>query len=979
MQGKNNRCSLCHGTILYLVLSVAMLVLSGAGGLWADNLTISSGQSETIAAVGAHSYDTITVNGSLTISGAGVAVTAATVLVAEGTGETGQLTVTDGASLTITGARSGTYYPFSISHPTSASGSGESSGTVNVLNGATVTVEDMVVANMESCQNNSARAALNITNATVTVKNNFWTTRGYNYAGYDGSWYPAHISLGANATLNVKAYTRNGGSKTRFLFGGGQFRFMQMSSLDGGTIVMEGDGSPINLDVNNSLATWATSFVDWMPFIKLQTGGRAQFVGNGGLTLNSVLSLETSTLADSSSSHRHISASYTGPITLNLPGLRQMARGQVCSGANTLVLASAQGASFDLNGFDTEFPAIDGTAGCVCNTAATAATLTVGAGDTDRASLALAGPIAVRKVGSGAWTVTADDLAGVSVDAGTLNLLAPASTGYRFWQFHPTATYGANATHIQLSEFDFLNAEGIRQLDMTKTEGTMPTTSLNNLFDQNAGTKACEAVNADGYTITAVFGLPHIVTQYRWMTADDYGAESKYGGRPDKTDLLPPSYNVTQCRDPKDWTVRASNDGMNWKTMDTVSGFKADNNRKTYNTTNFVCTYSERLLTGPVAVASGATLNVDSGELAFTSWAVKGTVNMADGVRYVLGGAVDELTFDLPQACAIEKTDANRYQVIGGTVTGGIHVAEGTLALGGHNGISQKYWRWRIKKLKAWWTDPAKYVDRAQTPVAFQMCELGLFDRSGRRVNLLSDGTTVVARDNSEFNKLLDGDMTGNCFMFITGNGSNSIPMPDPSDESTWSGFAFKLPDGAEPVFTYQFATASDHTDRDPVSWDFAVSDNGSDWTIIEDRAEETVGIERVSWTAYNGGEPFLFKIPSDPSGIVAGTEVQVDRGATLELPGTATVIDTLTIDWSQGGGTITHFNPAACGTLNLVNVPVGVDVTANPLLTVGTVVNIFNLSRWTVTVNGTSRGYSLTMRDGALLLSRRGIRLIIR
>ena len=102
----------------------------------ADDLTVAAGESLTIT--DNRTYGTITVNGDLTISGSGASVTATTMRVAEGAKMTSVLTVKDGASLTVTGERNDNYYPFTVSH---ASGTGNSTGTVNVVNGATLTRE----------------------------------------------------------------------------------------------------------------------------------------------------------------------------------------------------------------------------------------------------------------------------------------------------------------------------------------------------------------------------------------------------------------------------------------------------------------------------------------------------------------------------------------------------------------------------------------------------------------------------------------------------------------------------------------------------------------------------------------------------------------------------------------------------------------------------------------------------------------------
>jgi len=163
------------------------------------------------------------------------------------------------------------------------------------------------------------------------------------------------------------------------------------------------------------------------------------------------------------------------------------------------------------------------------------------------------------------------------------------------------------------------------------------------------------------------------------------------------------------------------------------------------------------------------------------------------------------------------------------------------------------------------------------------------------------------------------------------------------------------------------------------VSWDFSVSDDGATWTVIEDRADEVVGIARASWTAYNGGFRFPFAATSDAAALAAGTEVQVDGGATLAFAGTSTVIDSLKVDAGAGCGTLTHFNPAANGELRLENVPAGVKLDTLSLLTVGVVVNGSNLSGWKVLEGEAVTPYKLALHDGRLVLLPPAMMIIFR
>ena len=946
----------------------------------ADDLTVAAGESLTIT--DNRTYGTITVNGDLTISGSGASVTATTMRVAEGAKMTSVLTVKDGASLTVTGERDNNYYPFTVSH---ASGTGNSTGTVNVVNGATLTTHDFLLGNMASCGSNYSIAALNVSNATMTVQAYFWMARNGTYQNYKGDWCPVTITLWEGALLDTASFVRNANGNAFCSFRGGRMKATSFSSMDGGTLVFSGDGGhPIDLE---SKATG-----NGKALISLNRGntgvdGHALFTGTGGLTIRASVWLDASG-SSGGNLHESLVSDFSGPLTLLLPGLRQQAHRQIASGNCSLVVSDDVERWFDLHGFDGAFSAIHEGAGGVRNSSSSAvATLTVGVNGSSGELNRLSGPMSLRKEGGGTWAVKTINLADVAVLDGTLNL----SVGCRYWKFASTEVYGPNHTRVQLSGVRFLDAAG-DEIDLSKrvsTGGSGESISINALFDNNpiSVTYAERPDGADNaaYSAWICFSNAQYVSAYTWSTAHDYGPDTKWEGRTDEgyqNDLVPPAYDKSYCRDPSAWTLEASTDGNCWTVIDSQSGFKAINRRYTYNPTNFACT-GYVLVTGAVHVVNGATLNVAQPvTLAPTYWQNDGTVNLAAGCRFVVGGTADNRFYDLPAAFPVEKSGVNEVAVQGGIFSNSVHVSGGTLTLSGNAGISSKYWRWRIKKLKGWWEDAAKGRNEAWTPNSFQARGLALYDRNGARVNAVSNGATVVSADHSSFRSLLSNNLSA-CFVPVAhsdwGEGTQTIPVPDPENEATWSGFVFKLSDSVQPVYSYAFATAGDHTDRDAVSWDFSVSDDGATWTVIEDRADEIVATNRSSWIAYNGGFKFPFAANSDASVLTSGTEVQVDGGATLAFAGTSTVIDSLKVDVGAGCGTLTHFNPAANGELRLENVPAGVKLDTLSLLTVGVAVNEANLSSWKVLVGEAATPYKLALHDGRLVLLPAGMMIIFR
>ena len=946
----------------------------------AEDLTLAAGETLTIS--DSRTYDTITVNGTLTISGSGASVTATTVRVAEGANTNGVLTVTDGASLTVTGERNGGYQPFTVAH--ARPGTGNAIGTLNVLNGATITTHDMLLGNMASCGSNYSIATVNVSNSTVTIQAYLWHTRDGNYGNFTyGNGYPVTVTLYEGALLETVNFVRNADGKVLYSFRGGRLKSNNIQTMDGGTLVFSGDdGHPIDVE---SKATGTGNALVSLTRGSSNKDGHALMTGTGGMTIRGSVWLDASK-SGGGNPHEYLTSDFSGPLTLLLPGIRQMAKGQLASGNCSLVLSDDVERKYDLNGFDAAFTSIHEGIGCIRNTSTNAATLTIGGDGSNGELNRLSGPMSLRKEGGGTWAVKTINLADIAVMDGTLNL----SVGCRYWKFASTEVYGPNHIRVQLSGVRFLDAAG-DEIDLSKrvsTGGSGESININALFDNNpiSVTYATRPDGADNATYSAwiCFSNAQYVSAYTWSTAHDYGPDTKWEGRTDEgyqNDLVPPQYDKSYCRDPSAWTLEASTDGSNWTVIDSQSGFKAINRRYTYNTTNFACT-GYVLVTGAVHVVNRATLNVAQPvTLAPTYWQNDGTVNLAAGCRFAVDETAAARFYNVPVA-AVEKSGVNAVTAQGGTFSNSVHVSGGTLTLSGNDGISSKYWRWRIKKLKGWWEDAAKGRNEAWTPNSFQARGLALYDRNGARVNAVSNGATVVSADHSAFKNLLANNQSA-CFVPVEhsdwGEGTVTIPVPDPENEETWSGFVFKLSDSVPSVYSYAFATGGDHTDRDAVSWDFSVSDDGTTWTVIEDRADEVVGIARASWIAYNGGFRFPFASTSDVSAFAAGTEVQVDGGATLAFAGTSTVIDSLKVDVGAGCGTLTHFNPAANGELRLENVPTGVKLDTLSLLTVGVAVNEANLSSWKVLVGEAATPYKLALHDGRLVLLPAGMMIIFR
>lgn len=194
--------------------------------------------------------------------------------------------------------------------------------------------------------------------------------------------------------------------------------------------------------------------------------------------------------------------------------------------------------------------------------------------------------------------------------------------------------------------------------------------------------------------------------------------------------------------------------------------------------------------------------------------------------------------------------------------------------------------------------------------------------------------------------------------------------------------------------FACAVLTAADHSDRDPAAWDFAVSDDGVNWTIVEDydepepseyvyRLKDTANpTGRFAYGTYNRGDRLPFWhgcTAADGVAYAADAEVVVGAGASLVLPGQTTVTGRLKVDAAQGAdGTLTFFNPAAGGTLDVVNFTRGTSSMTLPFAVTESA-NLGNLESWRVNLNGQPTRYGLSLDNGRLSLVKPGFMLLLR
>ena len=932
-------------------------------------------------------YDTITVNGELTISGA-ITVTAREVLIAEGDGATGKLTVTNGATLQVTATGDGSYHPFTVGHQ---GGNGE----LVVSGKSTVRADQLLVANQEDSRGKLTVGKFTVEDSTVEISGFFYTTRGFDYDGFDGSWSPATIILMPGAKLVANKFVRCGKSKTWVEFDGGQLLVDYLQSQDGGTLVFEGKESAIDYVCRSTDQFVILSGESFAGKMELRGEKGFRFTGTQGRRLPVVTALGKAKATD-------LLPAYAGELRIlgNGAGLVQKCANQIGNKNVRLVLSDERTAEtcFDLNGFDVEFASVTENCGFIRNSAADTATLTVGGDDGDLSIKALTRAIAVKKTGTGCLDLWGgENLAGLDVANGTVNLRSRKEGGYRHYRFTIDAINGQNP-YLQIAELGLRDADlnvihvapDYRQAAFGDSSSAT-TKSLDELLNDTA----FWTFNAGNNYVEVVRPVPTAVPYYTYATGGDH----------------------VHDRSPSSWTFKGSMDGTNWETLDAMTGFNPGNRMGlavySWVPTNFVARYSAVILNGPLSVNSNATLRVLSpGRLEVSAYENFGTVDFANGVTVALGGDADSTVLGtVTGTTSLEKRGSGSLSVLGDDAAyAGVAVDAGTLRLGTNGGVTQKYWRWRVKALRRWWyRTTGGNVNAAQRPNSIQLRELALYDKDGNQVNTRAAGTTVLSRFADGTNRfgnngacatgidtLLDANNASQWFQVVD-DGTNwsekdkPIAEPFADDESTWCGFTFKLPDSAKAVYSYNLKTHGDHTDRDPIVWDFSVSDNGTDWTVIEDHADDPLEFitrigndARMSWICFNCGKPMRFTdglAVGDKTCYGADAEIQIGAGARLALPGAETVTGNIRIDATQSeAGTLSHFNAAESGTVDVISFTNFAGSEWALPFTCENVANAENLSNWTLKLNGIpSRRFLFEFRENRLWLIRKGFAIMVK
>ena len=463
----------------------------------AADLTVAQGNSVTIDADA--SYDTVIVNGDLTVA-ANVTLTASKLFISQNNnGNRATVTVQNGARITMPWWNDGSESRLIV-------GDG-SPATLTLNEGSAFSSSTMDIARDAPYSANAPQpfVKIEINNATMflecrTVAADGNRQRGgeidtrASQVGYT-PWEVAVVELnGPDAVLRARNISVFQGDM-RIRFAGGRIVSDQAYNWGNSSfarVVGWSNAHTLRLDSVDGAPIWfVRKTVGNMPkalFFNNKDANSIITSGTGALVVEDDLSGDPVNKPLFENTTGTVTFGHTGGLRLGggtvLPLDEKLAAVAAASGSSLFVPAQA---TFDLNGMSASFDAVQ-SAGTIGNTSETAATLTVGANGGD-AVFASAPSVPVVMTGSGILRIPEGDLDAVSVQGGTLDLCNRAAVGYPYYRFKVLAP----KDNIRLTEFALYNGNenvtGLRTaLSEVKQGGWIWDDVATKLVDNNLST-----------------------------------------------------------------------------------------------------------------------------------------------------------------------------------------------------------------------------------------------------------------------------------------------------------------------------------------------------------------------------------------------------------------------------------------------------------------------------------------------------------
>lgn len=393
--------------------------------------------------------------------------------------------------------------------------------------------------------------------------------------------------------------------------------------------------------------------------------------------------------------------------------------------------------------------------------------------------------------------------------------------------------------------------------------------------------------------------------------------------------------------------------------------------------------------------------NATSGwQMARSMKNVVAALNLADGAHQVAvaaggtatiagNGDMEAEYLRLVGGGTLRKSGSGRVSIVGdGRLSlGRVEVLGGTLALQGA-GCTNEWYRFKVTSVNKW----AHSIAFGQIGVfggnGTWLCQDTKYDSEVSSASELAKGKFLIDLPASGL-AFEDSDTYSPNFAFITSPLNRGFkfytnPDHDQIDLSvTPMVLEFRLPNNSAPAIWHSIATIW-NAGNQPYGWVLETSPNGENgWTEVVSvnqgapKANENYyywrNDRRYDTESSLGSEGLPWRIRLN-NAIAHGNAlgvVRVDSGATLDLTGDAdATISGFEVDWANRGGTIRSLDVPANGTLNLVNVPAGADISGTTILSLPGATGAANLRSWTVTVNGAAKAAPIQIAaDGTVSL----------
>ena len=366
---------------------------------------------------------------------------------------------------------------------------------------------------------------------------------------------------------------------------------------------------------------------------------------------------------------------------------------------------------------------------------------------------------------------------------------------------------------------------------------------------------------------------------------------------------------------------------------------------------------------------------------------------------------------------AVTKEDSGRWVIAGAnTISGKLDVKEGTLELWDrYAGESYSYYRFVIKNARS---APSYIYEFALYDAAGSNRVAGLIfhepddirvknqavDYTPISISELDPGEAFFCNASGKdvyhypasYHEGLGGLFDGKTYlksgdthywrMYVTNGKPNGTP-------ENYVYAIMRLPDGTPPLLRYDVLVGKDSSAISSIGVE--ASKDGNAWIDLTGDVTTPQAADYVTWLsgdAFGAGHPLrpgrglALNVPAAPDANGATmldnvTSIQVATGATLLVRGESKTISNLTVDCSAGVGTLSGFDFAANGTIDLINIPEGVMDFAVPAGLGGvSSEGLANLNSWSVKVEGMpSSRWGLKVSADEIRAFRLGTRLVIR